>query len=188
MKENKIVIVCAILLMIALVGLSYAVLNVSLDVKGHMKMATASWDVHFENLQTGILNGTARELQKPVISEDSTSIINLNVKLFSPMDSAYYFFDVKNGGNLDAEISSIQISEPVCLGNGSTAISDSSMVCEKIRFDIVYADNSALNVGDLLNKGDSKRLKLRLYYDGNSLPYNDVDISNLNIAIIYSQK
>ncbi|MBO5138352.1 MAG: hypothetical protein J6B89_01790 [Bacilli bacterium] len=188
MRENKIVIICTIFLLIALVGLSYAVLNVSLDIKGHMKMATASWDVHFENLQNGILNGTARELQRPIISDDTTSILNLNVKLFAPTDSAYYFFDVKNSGDLDAEISSVQITEPVCRGTGDTAVSDSSMVCDNIGFDVVYADNSIINIGDLLNKGESKRLKLRLYYTGTNLPYNEVDISNLNVAIVYSQR
>ncbi len=186
-KHRTLLILCAILLVISVIGISYAMATTSLDIKGKMKMVSASWDVHFENLKDADIVGTAIEMDKPYITSKSTSIININVKLQQPTDSVTYFFEVVNEGGLDAELNSYQVAEPVCNGIGDYAVQDSEMVCKKIKYEIMYADGTKINIGDALKKNERKELKLKLSYTGTELPVNEVDISNLSIVLSYSQ-
>jgi len=186
-RHKTLIIVCTLLLMISVIGVSYAMVTTSLDIKGKMKMASANWDVHFENLKSANITGTAIELEKPYIMDKSTSIVNINVKLQQPTDSVSYLFDVVNNGGLSAELSSYQITEPKCTGSGDNAIQDSKKVCDGIKYEITYADGTKINIGDTLKKEERKTLKLKLSFSGAELPLNEVDISNLSIVISYSQ-
>lgn len=159
----------------------------SLDIKGKMAMAAANWDVHFENLQNADITGTAVELNKPYIVDKSTSIININVKLQQTTDTVSYLFNVVNGGGIDAEISSYQINDPICVGTGENATQDAKMVCENVKYEITYADGTKINIGDTLKTKEQKTLKLKLSFKGDELPLNEVNISNLSIVLSYSQ-
>lgn len=186
-KNSTLLILCTILLVISVIGISYAMVTTSLDIKGKMQMSSASWDVHFENLKDANIVGTAIEMDKPYITSKATSIMNIDVKLQQPTDSITYFFEVVNGGGLDAELSSYQIAEPACNGRGDNAIRDSEIVCKKIKYEIMYADGTKVNIGDTLKKDERKKLKLKLSYTGTQMPVNEVDISNLSIVLSYSQ-
>ncbi len=168
-------------------GISYAMVTTSLDIKGKMKMSAGNWNVHFENLKNATITGTAVELDKPYIIDKSTSIVNVNVKLQQPSDSISYLFDVVNDGGLNAELSSFQIAEPLCKGVGDRATADAKLVCDHIKYEITYANGSKINVGDTLNVAERKTLKLKLSFSGTQLPENEVDISNLSITLSYSQ-
>lgn len=176
-----------ILLVVFLAGISYAMVTTSLDIRGNMKMASANWDVHFGNLQPAKISGSAIELSKPSIVDESTSIVNVDVKLQQPSDSVTYLFDVINAGGIDAELSSYQIAKPICNGTGENAILDAKMVCDNIKYEITYANDSMINIGDSLKTGEQKTLKLKLSFSGTQLPLNEVDISNISIALSYSQ-
>lgn len=186
-KHTTLVVICFILLLVSIIGISFAMVTTSLDIKGKMKMASANWNVHFENLQQAKLSGTAIEMDKPSIIDDSTSIVNVNVKLQQPSDSVSYSFDVVNDGGLDAELSSYQIADPVCIGKGEKALEDAKTVCENIKYELTYEDGSKMNVGDALKTSQKKTLKLKLSFIGTQLPLNEVDVSNLSIALSYSQ-
>lgn len=186
-KHTTLIVICLLLLVGSIIGISYAMVTTSLDVKGKMKMASANWDVHFENLQRATITGTAIELDKPYIVDKSTSIVNVNVKLQQPTDSVSYLFDVVNDGGLDAELSSFQITNPVCKGTGDNAKNDAKMVCDNVKYTVTYVDGSKINVGDALKVDKRKTLKLKLSFSGSELPLNEVEISNLSIALSYSQ-
>lgn len=181
-------IIGILLLLVACIGISFAMVSITLDIKGKMQVGSVNWDVHFDNLRDPVITGTTTELGKPSITSTSTSIVNLNVKMLSPGDSIYYTFDVVNAGGLDAEISSIQIATPSCVGMGSQADEDARMVCQNIKYELVYENDSNMKIGDSLLKGETKTLKIRLSYTGTKLPLNEVEINRLNIAVVYSQK
>ena len=188
LKNTKIVMISVLLLLIASIGVSFAVVTTSLDIKGKMKMGSANWDVHFENLSNPTINGSTIEIDKPYIADKSTSILNMNVKLQDVNDSVSYSFDVVNKGGLDAEVSSIQIASPNCSGSGDQANEDANNVCKNIGYELTYENGSKINIGDSLNVNEKKNLKLKLSYKGSHLPLNEVDVNNLSIAIIYTQK
>lgn len=180
--------ICAILLVVASITISFAMVSTSLDIRGKMKMGSANWDIHFTNLKNPVINGNALEISKPYIADKSTSIVNLNVKLQNPNDSISYLFDVVNDGGLNAELSSIQIATPICTGSGEQKKEDAELVCNNIRYELMYQNGTKIKIGDILNSKDQKQLKLKLSYVGNQLPLNEVDVSNLSIAAVYSQR
>lgn len=151
-------------------------------------MGSANWDIHFANLNDPVINGNTIEISKPYIADKSTSIVNLNVKLQNPNDSISYLFDVVNDGGLNAELSSIQIATPICSGSGEQGNEDAELVCKNIKYELMYQDGTKIKVGDVLNSKEKKQLMLKLSYTGSQLPLNEVDVSNLSIAAVYSQR
>jgi len=186
-KHTTLVVICTLLLIISIVGISYAMVTTSLDIKGNMTMASANWDVHFADLQNAKIIGTAVELSKPYLVDKSTSIVNINVKLQQATDAVSYLFNVINGGGIDAEISSYQINKPICTGTGNNAQQDAKMVCDNIKYKVTYEDGTKINIGDTLKTKEQRTLKLELSFSGKELPVNEVNISNLSIALSYSQ-
>lgn len=159
----------------------------AMDIKGIQKVECSGWDIHFENLKSQVLSGQALEISKPYIADKSTSISDVNVQFSSTYDSILYSFDVTNDGELDAEISSIQISEPICSGIRENSREDEAIVCNNVKYNLAYVDGTKVEKGDSLKIGETKQMNLKLSYEGSEWPLNDVNISNLNIAIIYSQ-
>lgn len=188
MKNKKLFTIFTILLFLSLIAIGYAMVTMTLDIKGKMSVGATSWDIHFENLSDAIISGDAIELDKPILADKSTSILNINAKLSAPDDSIYYLFDVVNNGGLDAYISSIQISLPECLGTGDNKENDEILVCNNISYDLTYADDTPVLEGDFLNVNSTRKMKLKFSYKGSYLPLEEVSISNLNIAIVYSQR
>jgi len=186
-KHTILVVICLLIVILSVVGISYAMVTTSLDIKGKMKMSSASWSVHFDNLEKANIIGSAIELNKPTIIDKSTSIVNVNVKLQQPTDVVSYVFEVVNDGEIDAELSSYQIAEPSCKGLGENASDDALMVCKNIKYEITYLDGSKINIGDTLKTKTRRKMKLKLSFSGTQLPLNEVDISNLSIALSYSQ-
>lgn len=188
MKKNPtLLIIFFLIVLLSIVGISYALATTSLDIKGTMKMASASWDVHFDKLQEANIMGKAIEIEKPSIVAKGTSINNINIQLRQLSDSVSYTFDVVNAGGLDAELSSYQIADPLCKGVGDNANLDAKMVCDNIKYELSYADGSKLKVGDILYVDEKRSLELKIFFLGTQLPINEVDISNLSIVLSYSQ-
>ena len=115
------------------------------------------------------------------------------MSLTTPGDSVTYKFEVVNDGTFDAKISSVTIPTPVCTGSGESKVTDETNICSNLSYTLTYDDenNTPVLLNDTLNAGETKNMKLTLTYSADLaselLPKNDVDISNLSIAIIYSQ-
>ena len=192
-KAKYLTLLVAIFAFVSFGTIVFAGYTQQLDIQGKATVKKASWSIKFENLQDAILAGTAEEVQKPTINTSDTKISEYNVSLTTPGDSVTYKFEVVNDGTFDAKISSVTIPTPVCTGSGESKVTDETNICSNLSYTLTYDDenNTPVLLNDTLNAGETKNMKLTLTYSADLaselLPKNDVDISNLSIAIIYSQ-
>lgn len=190
-KNAKVVMVGAIIAMIVIVGVGFALFSENLSINGSGKVTASSWKVKFTNLSSATLVGKAQEVVTPTISDEDTHIGDYSVTFTNPGDSISYTFDVKNEGTFDAKVSSIVVNTPSCTGTGANATTDAANVCKNLTYTLTYADGSAIAAEDTLAAGATKSMKLVLTYStsitASELPTNDVQISNLDATIVYSQ-
>ena len=193
MKEDKkkkkgislFVIVLLASIFVGGVTYAYARLTTTLKIEGFASIGDSRWSVHFANLRDVRLNGSAEEVQKPTIQNNSTAIGQYDVKLKAPGDSFTYVFDVVNDGDIDAELSNFTIGRPIC--SGSTQ-SDERLVCDNLKYTITNQDGTAIDINGYLLKGETRTMKVTLKFNGSTLPQNIVNISGLGISLIYTQK
>lgn len=184
-------VVLVVLVVVSLIGITYAAYTEELSVNGTATVNSSSWKIKFTNLGSAVKTGTANEITSPTINTNDTKIGDYAVTLTTPGDSISYTFDVENAGTFDASVSSLTIPTPVCTGTGDNATTDADNVCKYLTYTLTYADGTAISTEDTLNVSETKSLKLTLTYSANvpanELPTNDVAISNLATTIIYSQ-
>ena len=178
-----------VFIVVAGITVAYARMTSTLKIEGYGSVNNSKWSVRFDNLRDTALIGTAKEITKPSIQNNSTAIATYDVSFMKPNDGVTYVFDVVNDGDLDAVLSSYTVGNPICTGSvATTRISDETLVCNNITYKISYQDGSQIGIGDILNVGDRKTMKVTLEFKGNTLPQNIVNISGLGITIIYTQK
>lgn len=190
-KNRQLKVIAIVALCIAVIGLSvaYAAMSTSLKINGTATMNTASWSIKFANLSEVAKTGTANVVTAPTLSD--THIGDYNVELTKPGDSITYTFDVMNTGTLDAIMSTFtKAAKPTCTGVSTTnATADATIVCNNLSYTLTYtASNEAVKANDTLAAGETKNLTLKLSYDGNELPSDDVNVSGLDITMIYEQQ
>lgn len=192
-RKTRIIAVVAVVLAIAGLSLGFAAYSQTLTINGSGEVKASSWQVRFENLSSVNKTGTANEVTAPTINTNDTNIGEYDVTFQTPGDSISYTFDIANNGTFDAEISSISIPTPECTGNGDNATTDAANVCANLEYKLTYTDGGApVSQNDTLNHGEKKNVTLTLTYKdtitAEQLPTDDVNIDNLSISIIYSQK
>ncbi len=189
--NHKIALIVALIVATVAITIGYASFAGQLVIAGDATVNHSSWIIKFRNLSDASLTGTAEEINHPEISADGTTLSSYNVKFQAPGDSLVYTFEVANEGTFKAEISSIDIATPDCVGNGDNAVNDATNVCNHLLYTLTYSDGTSLAVGDILNKEEAKQLILTLTYKdditADELPNNDVAVSNLSITINYKQ-
>jgi len=195
-KERKIKSLSLIALVVAVLGLTvaFASLSQTLTINGTAKVDSAKWDIHFENLSFGTVTGDATIITEPTIKDSSngkksTVIGDYDVTLTSPGDSVTYTFDVTNNGTIDAMLSNLtKNTKPICTSN-SNVNEDAAIVCNGLTYSLTYTDTGAVVAqGDNLDKCTTKNMTLKLEYDSNELPSDDVTISGLGVVLNYVQK
>ena len=193
MKEGKktLYYFIALSLVLSVVGISvgFAAMSTQLNVNGTANVVPATWKVKFSNLSSPTVEGDAEVVQAPVIESD-THIGNYEVKLTKPGDSVEYTFDVVNEGSIDAELSTYTFNTPTITGTGDKATQDAEIVRNNLVYTLTYADGSAINTNDELNKEVTKSLKLTIGYknDATDLPAKEVSVSNMDVTFVYEQK
>lgn len=181
----------ALSLVLSLVGISvgFAAMSSQLNVNGTANVVPASWKVKFDNLSSPTITGSAEVVQAPTIESD-THIGNYEVKLTKPGDEIVYTFDIVNEGTLDAELSTYTFTQPTITGTGDKATEDAAIVSKNLVYTLTYADGSAINQNDELDKAETKSLKLTIGYksDATELPAKTVSVSNMDVTFVYAQK
>jgi len=169
-------------------GIAYALLSTTLTISGTTSVSAATWDIHFNNLGASSTGDATYTLPQ---FTSNTSLTDYEIVLTKPGDSVTFTFDIVNAGTISSTISSLTKGTPSCSGvaGSSTGTSDGPIVCNNLTYSYTYSDGTVVGVGDTLNKGETKSVKLTLSYNSNStqVPANDVAISNLDITMIYSQ-
>ncbi len=196
-KGRKTKAVAIVALIVAVLGLTvaFAALSTTLTINGTAEVNTATWDIHFENLSSAVTTGDATETTAPTIqvganSKPNTKIGDFKVQLTKPGDSVTYTFDVKNTGTIDATLGTLTLGTPQCTSIAEPTVeNDATIVCDNLTYELTYTDGGAkVTQGDALNKGETKNLTLKLSFDGDQLPSDDVSIDGLDVTMIYNQK
>ena len=193
MKEGKktLYYFIALSLVLSVVGISvgFAAMSSQLNVNGTANVVPASWKVKFDNLSSPTVSGDAEVVQAPTIESD-THIGNYEVKLTKPGDTVVYTFDIVNEGSLDAVLSTYTFTNPTITGTGDKAAEDAAIVGNNLVYTLTYADGSAINENDGLDKDATKSLQLTIGYksDATELPAKTVSVSNMDVTFVYAQK
>lgn len=189
-KGNRLVYlfsIMAIIFSVVTISIFALIVSSKIEIEDVQKPENHSWKVNFEDLDLNELTGSAQEISKPVIENSTTHVKNFYVSFKKSMDSATYTLAVKNNGIIDAKISTITFSKPVCHGSGKYAIEDATLVCNNIEVFGTYESGETIKVGDILKKDDKENIKLTIRYIGD-MPKETVEIENLSMTIIYIQE
>lgn len=194
MEKKKVGIIgggVLILALVAMIGVVYAAYSQTLNINGTATVKASSWKIKFANLSTVTLTGLAREITAPTINNNDTTIGDYSVILSKPGDSVTYTFDIVNEGTFDAEalISSITGLNPKCTGTGDKASQDAANVCKHLTYSWDFPKSGSvigLKAGETLT-GVTLTLKYADTIPDAELPINDVAISDLDTAIVFTQ-
>lgn len=187
--HNRIIglIVSVIIIVIVISGI-YAVVTHKITF---VNTPRYNWKIRFDNLRNVETMGMAKEINKPTINTQDTSISSYSVSLVIPGDSISYTFDVVNDGDYNAFISSVNIPKPVCHGIGNNSTNDAKNVCSNLKYTLKYLDGRDVKIGDQLKKRERKTMILKLSYSVSTNPKelakNDLIIDHLNVDIFYTQ-
>lgn len=194
MKDNKKflygLVVTALVLSVIGISIGFAAMSTELSIGGTTTVVPANWKIKFQNLSK-VTGDDALIVTAPQITSD-THIGNYAIKLSKPGDKVVYKFDVANAGTLDAELTSYTFANPTITGTGDKATEDAAIVRNNLTYTLTYndANKTAVQVGDELNKEDSKELVLTVEYNQNAteLPENEVSITGMDVTFVYGQK
>ena len=173
----------ALVVSVVAVGLAYAGFTQTLNINGTGNVVSSKWDIYFANLSNATTTGTANVVTPATISP-KTKIGDYYVELATPGDSVTYTFDVVNGGDFDAILTTLTKSAPTCSGG--------AVLCNYLSYTLKYTSNNRdVAENDTLLVGQTKNMTLKLTLDPNmpasALPSSEVSVSNLGITLLYSQ-
>ena len=159
-----------ILLIILAIGIGYAYLTSNLSITGATEVVANTWDIHFDNLN--VTTGSVTASTPATIDSNDTSI-EYAITLSRPKDFYEFTVDVKNDGTLPGKVS---ISTLSGLDTTSSKIID---------YSIKYTNGNPVNIGDILNAGAKKTIKVRVFYK-DDISESDFPSNNLNLNLTYT--
>ena len=166
MKKNQVIVselmsLCAILIV--------AIIMVSYSAKSNKREVAI---VKVENLRNAVINGSVNEIKKPTIDNGLKGF-----EVYFPLsdNSITYIFDITNKGKIDAKISELSISSPICKQNNKV------IDCNGISYTLFYTDTGyKVSYDNTIKAGETKTVVLFI-----KTSVNDVTVSNLNLKLLY---
>lgn len=163
-----------ILVLLVCFSLVFAYIITSLSVNATLHFQSASWDVHFENVQVD--EDSITPVNAPNIVEETN--VNFSVMFDDPDDYYSFSVDAVNDGNVDAMIEDFSVS-------GLT-----TSMQEYIDFTVKYEDGNDIRNYDLLEKNSSKTIVITMKYKDNitaeDLP-DETETTTLTISTDFVQ-
>lgn len=163
-----------LLIVIIVVSIGYAYLSSVLNIGGRSTIPPMSWNVHFENV---VEDNDSVESNSPVVLAENNTNLSFSTSLYTPGDKYSFTVDIVNNGTIDAMVDNIVISG---LSANQSKFSE---------FKATYLDGSSITKNDLLEAGDSIKIRVSIeYLDVDSTLLNTTDESlNLSVDIDYVQ-
>lgn len=180
-------------LAVGLVGISvaYASLSSNLKISGTAKVATATWNIKFDNMSAGVATGYAAlpSSGKFGIQTGSTTVSGDLGTLKAPGDTITYKFKVKNNGSINAKVNSVSTPTLTCVSSSTgSATTASTNFCKGLAYTVQYSDGSAISAGQALAaNGGSKDITVKLVNNNNSLATEDIKVTASAMTINYIQ-
>lgn len=144
----------SISLLLLVVGIAYALLQTTINIKGTMGFVSSSWNIYFDNLE--IEPNSVEAITAPIINESDKTNINFSIKLTKPTDYYEFEVDMVNAGTIDAIISDIKL------------VGVLEELKQYVIYSIKYVDNSPLFVGDYLTGDTTRRIRVRVEFNENT--------------------
>lgn len=195
-KINRTLLLTGLIIVIIAISIAFALFSQNLRISGSANMDPAEFGIKFTALSAPSLTGTAKVNDPaPTIKVGETEIGDYSVILKQPGDSVEYVIDVTNEGELNAEITILKVgtgTEVAEIGTSgltylATTQEDENIVKSGISYSLTYTDTGfPVGIGDTLDKGQTRQMTLRIAFDGDKLPSNEVTIGGLGIEIEYS--
>lgn len=182
--KTRTIALAALLFAVIGVSVAFAAMSQTLTINGTATVSPA-FSVKFANLSGPNLTGGAQVIDAPTLT--STHIGNYKVKLTKKDDKVVYTFDIKNTGTINATLATFTKPSPVCSGTGDASVTDGETVCNNLEYKLAYTNGGTLvQESDTLNASETKNVTLTIGYKSDSLPINNVEISNLDITLVYN--
>ena len=169
-NHKKDLSISIVLLLILVIGIGYAYLTSNLSITGATEVVANTWNIHFENLNVKDGSVTATN---PATIQGNNVDITYSISLARPKDYYEFTVDVKNDGTLPGKVSISTI-------NGIT--NEASSV---IDYTITYINGNSVNIGDILNAGAKKTIKVRVFYK-DDITSEDFPSNNLNLTLTFN--
>ena len=186
MSKNKFIrrkqqsIKSAIINIILVLGIGYALLQQNLNITGTANLNNPNWNIHWENVQvtSGSVSG-ANVVTAPTISNQTT--VTYSIILNKPGDYYEFTVDAVNSGTIDGMIDGITSKL-----NGVTITN----LPAYLKYTVSYSDGAALKTNQLLAAGTTEKYKVRLEYNTDieleQIPASDQTLS-LQFTVKYRQ-
>ena len=181
-RKTKIITLSAVIVAVIGLTIAFAAMSRTLRINGSGTMDPANWDIYFENLSSPVLAGEATTSGTPNLATKGAEITNLNATLKQPNDSVTYTVDITNDGDVNAEISQINLPS---LTNAQSQLFEFSAT-----YTNEYEHGHTITVGDMLYAGETRNITIVFKYkditDESLLP-NSPEAINLSYSINYVQ-
>lgn len=176
-------LLCVVLGSLMFVTVSYTVGSTVLKIVGFNTTQVVSWDIRINNISTSTV-GRAKFKEGEV---SNTMIKDYSVNFSVPGDTFTMTFDIVNKGTLNARLDHFSMGKLNCTYKDGR---DASDYCKNIYYVVEYANGNNIQVGDALDAGQNRKVKVTLKYYEDALPlWNDiVNIEDLDISFIFGQK
>lgn len=173
----KINTILALLVSVVCLSIAYAQYTSVLKIQSSATLVSGAWDIYFENMtSTKSGNATLATTGKMSITSKLTVSGKMGI-LSSPGDSLKYTWDVKNGGKLDAVLTSIISNQMTCkpVANSNATQQQADNLCEDLSLVLTY-DSVNVNVTNVMQNitdktlevGDIKKISLELTWKSDS--------------------
>ena len=170
-RNHKKNLLLSILIFIMLViGIGYAYLTSNLSISGVTEIGANTWNIHFENLNVTTGGVTA---VIPAKIDANQLDITYSIKLERPKDYYEFTVDIKNDGTLPGKVSVSTIS-------GLTSEAQSI-----VDYSITYTNGKVVTIGDILNAGAKKTIRVRVFYKDDITSENLLS-DNVNLSLTYT--
>ncbi len=152
-RKSMSIMYILLFVVLASLGAGYAYIKSDLKINGTANVISASWNVHFENLQ--VTTGSVTASSPASITDDTT--VEFAATLDEPNDFYEFTVDVANDGTMDAMIDSFEITPELTTAQ------------EKyLEYTIAYSDGTPLANKQELKANTSENIKVRFSYIENS--------------------
>ena len=184
-SDRKRTILFIIILLVLSMGIGYAFLTTTLTIDGVSDIDSASWDVHFENVQVMNISVTGSQVITPATIGNNGTTVSYHIKLNNPGEVYVFKVDTVNAGTLNAKIDNIIIKL-----NDETNYTIPNYLQFALAYDSEHYPLKNVAVGDYLLPGQTRRMLFGIGYNPDiipsDLPTENQEI-NLKIEIVYSQ-
>ena len=144
------------LILLLLLGIGFAALTATLKINGTINIDSASWDVHFENVQ--VTQGSVTATTVPTSDNTTTTEMAYAVSFTQPGDFYEFTTDMANDGTINAMVN--LVTNKTYQADGETE----KQLPAYLKSTVTYNDGTPINKNHLLAKQTSEKIKVRVEF------------------------